>query len=100
MLTGGFEFAVVTESNVEDVQTEARILDCVNVANKELQSHDIKVPPRCELFLELGTDYATCNYYFVDHIAKGLFWLEDLGTELLDIPASMSSSHLGAFRPP
>ncbi|KAH0826640.1 hypothetical protein J3R83DRAFT_5025 [Lanmaoa asiatica] len=94
VLTSKFNFAVVTEANVEDVETEGRILDCVEVANKELQSHNIKVPLRCELFLELEDDHATCNYYFVDHIEKGLFWLEDLSTEFLDIPGAVSPSHL------
>lgn len=95
VLTGEFDFAVVTEANVEDEQTKGRILDCVQVVSKELQSHSIKVPPRSELFLELGDDRVTCNYYFVDHIGKALFWLEDICTELLDIPPAMSYSHLG-----
>ncbi|KAG8216880.1 hypothetical protein J3R82DRAFT_7147 [Butyriboletus roseoflavus] len=94
VLTGEFDFAVVTEANVEDERTKGRILDCVRVVTKELQSHSIKVHPRCELFLELGDNDMTCNYYFVDHVGKELFWLEDIGTELLDIPAAMSSSHL------
>ncbi|KAG8216888.1 hypothetical protein J3R82DRAFT_7157 [Butyriboletus roseoflavus] len=89
-----FDFVVATEANVEDERTTGRILDCVKAVTKELQSHSIKVPPRCELFLELGDNDMTCNYYFVDHVGKALFWLEDIGTEMLDIPAVMSSSHL------
>jgi hypothetical protein len=87
-------FPVITEANLEDAETEAHILDSLHLVSKELQCHDIKVPPRCELFLELEEDLSICNYYFVDHASKGLFWLEELGTELLDIPAAMSSSHL------
>ncbi|KIJ11744.1 hypothetical protein PAXINDRAFT_15450 [Paxillus involutus ATCC 200175] len=88
------EFAVVTEANLEDAETEQAILGYVKLVQKELQCHDIKVPPRCELFLELEDDRTQCNYYFVDHAAKGLFWLEELGTESLDISAAMSPSHL------
>lgn len=99
VLFSKFEFAVVTEANMRDLPTQGRILDCVRVANKELQLHDIKVPSQCELFLELGDDQLSCNYYFVDHIGKCLFWLDDMATECLDIPAAMSSSHLGEFTP-
>ncbi|KIL00338.1 hypothetical protein PAXRUDRAFT_821795 [Paxillus rubicundulus Ve08.2h10] len=88
------EFAVVTEANLEDAEAEQSILDYVKLVQKELQYHHIKVPPRSELFLELGDDRTQCNYYFVDHAAKKLFWLEELTTESLDISAAMSHPHL------
>ncbi|KAF9236650.1 hypothetical protein BU15DRAFT_76749 [Melanogaster broomeanus] len=88
------EFPVVTEANLEEVETEAQILESLSVVKKELHCHDIKVPLRCELFLELDEDRSVCNYYFVDHDSKALFWLEDICTELLDIPAATSPSHL------
>ncbi|KAF9225812.1 hypothetical protein BS17DRAFT_794694 [Gyrodon lividus] len=89
------EFAIVTEANLEDPETEGQFISCLELVKKELQYHNIKLPPRCELFLELRDDRTLCNYYFVDHAAKGLFWIEDLGTDLLDISAAMSPSHLG-----
>ena len=98
LLTDEFAFDIVTEANIEDIQTQGRILDCITVANEELYSHDIKLPPRCELFLELAADHMSCNYYFVDHIGRGLFWLEDVCTELLNILPAASASHIGAFR--
>ncbi|KAI9569947.1 hypothetical protein HD554DRAFT_2313291 [Boletus coccyginus] len=94
VLSDEFAFVVVTEANIEDAQTQRRILECIEAANGGLSSHDIKPPPRCELFLELTADHAVCNYYFADHIGKVLFWLDDLCTELLDIPATASDSHL------
>lgn len=97
VLNDEFDFVVVTEANIDDTQIAARILDYSQLANNELQFYNIKVPLRCELFLELGQDHLSCNYYFVDHLAKGLFWLEDIGSELLGIPATMSPSHLGVF---
>ncbi|KAG9313405.1 hypothetical protein JVU11DRAFT_5724 [Chiua virens] len=62
--------------------------------HKELICNGINVPPKCELFLELGDDHMSCSYYFVDHVEKALFWLEDICTESLGIPAAMSASHL------
>ena len=99
VLSGKFAFDVVTEANIEDIQIQDRILDCIMIANKELDCQDIKLPSRCELFLELRTDLVSCNYYFVDHIGKELFWLEDVCTEFLNIPPAASASHIGTFRP-
>ena len=98
LLAEQFAFDVVTEANIEDIQTQDRILDCITTANKELYYRNIKLPPRCELFLELSADHITCNYYFVDHIGRGLFWLQDACTELLNILPAASASHIGAFR--
>ena len=98
LLSDEFTFNIVTEANIEDIQTQGRIFDCITVANEGLHCHDIKLPPRCELFLELAADHMSCNYYFVDHIGKGLFWLEDVCTDLLNILPSASASHIGAFR--
>lgn len=95
VLTGEFEFAVVTAATIEDVQTEGQILDYAKLATKELQYRGITVPLGCELVLELGDDYISCNYYFVDHVAKRLFWLTDVQTESFDIPPAKSPSHLG-----
>jgi len=45
-----------------------------------------------ELFLQLdGND---CNYYFVDHGARTLFWLDAYDTSELGILPVVSSSHL------
>ncbi|KAF9242856.1 hypothetical protein BU15DRAFT_72507 [Melanogaster broomeanus] len=88
------EFSVVTEASPEEVETKTQILDSLRIIKSELRHHDIKVPPRCELFLQLEEDRSVCNYYFVDHVSKGLFWLEDMGTELLDLPSAVSPSHL------
>ncbi|KAF9234277.1 hypothetical protein BU15DRAFT_79229 [Melanogaster broomeanus] len=85
-------FPVVTEANIEEVETKAQILDSLHIITRGLQCHDVKVPPRCELFLELDEDRSVGNYYFVDHVSKELFWLEDMGTEWLGIPAATSSS--------
>lgn len=91
------DFAIVTEVDMDDIQTEGRILACLKEVKKELQYHNISVPPRCELFLELEGDHLSCNYYFVDHDGKGLFWLEEMSPEILEIPTEISPSYLGMF---
>ncbi|KIJ09755.1 hypothetical protein PAXINDRAFT_182107, partial [Paxillus involutus ATCC 200175] len=88
------KFPIVTRANLEDAETERGILDYLKLVQGGLERHSIKVPPRCELFLELEGDHTPCNYYFVDHAAKGLFWLEDMSTESLHIQEAMSPSHL------
>ena len=93
--TEGFDFTVITAANMEDMHTEEQILDYVKLANKELQRRGITIPPQCELVLELAGDQNSCNYYFVDHAAKRLFWLTDVHAELLGMPQAKSQSHLG-----
>ncbi|KIJ61625.1 hypothetical protein HYDPIDRAFT_96268 [Hydnomerulius pinastri MD-312] len=89
------KFEVVTEANVENPGIGRRILDWLELVEAQLKEHDIAVPQACELFLELDeVQQHSCNYYFVDHTSRALFWLEDLGTDLLDISAATSRSHL------
>ena len=45
-----------------------------------------------ELFLELHEN--DCNYYFVDHAFRTLFWLDAYDTSELGILPVVSSSHL------
>lgn len=99
ILSGEFAFVVVTEANVEDLHTRERVLDCIMEASKELYPLGVKLPSRCELFLELGDDPASCNYYLVNHAEKVLFWIDDVCTDLLDIPPAASPLHLGALLP-
>ncbi|KIJ57744.1 hypothetical protein HYDPIDRAFT_190989, partial [Hydnomerulius pinastri MD-312] len=90
----GGKLEVVTEANVNDPGTARRVLDWLELVEAQLKEHDITIPPSCELFLELAEDQPCCNYYFVDHTARALFWLEDVATDLLDVPAVVSRSHL------
>lgn len=46
-----------------------------------------------EIFLQLeGSD--SCAYYCIDVATQSEFWIESLSTELLDLPAVVSTSHL------
>lgn len=94
-LTEAFEFTVVTAANIGATQTERQILDYAKLARKELQYRDFRIPTGSELVLELADDGLSCNYYFVDHASKTLFWLTDVETESLGIPPAVSLSHLG-----
>jgi hypothetical protein len=55
------------------------------------------LPPTCEAFLELNEDRTACGYYFVDHASFGLFWLDEISTEILDLWPVLSEEHLGEW---
>jgi hypothetical protein len=46
------------------------------------------------LFLEMHEDSGTCNYYFVDHGLRTIFWLQAVDTISVRPPHSFSSSQL------
>ena len=45
------------------------------------------------LFLEIDRDVAACNYYFVDHILRTVFWLHTLDIVSILSPCSLSNRH-------
>jgi len=83
---------VVTESylynSVTAENTSAWVIEVEERASKK----GFTFTDRTELFLELdGND---CNYYFVDHGARMLFWIDIYSTSELGISPVASSSHL------
>lgn len=61
------------------------------IENLVVQKH-IVLSDNVELFLQIEDD--DCAYYFVDHATRTEFWLEELNTDDLNIPAVVSPSHL------
>jgi hypothetical protein len=49
----------------------------------------IHLPESSHLFLEIDQDLCTCNYYFVDHVLRTVFWLHTL--DILGIGCPRSS---------
>jgi hypothetical protein len=57
----------------------------------------ITLPLSSELFLELEEETNSCKYYFVDHAARRLFWLDGGRTDELELPPVSSDDHLSEF---
>ena len=47
-----------------------------------------------ELFLEPDAESDSCRYYVVDYPNRVVFWLEEVATDVLDLPATVTDTHL------
>jgi len=86
-------YGVVTEANVHIQDTASQVDGWIKFIDDIISHHQITIPTLSELFIELDGPY--CTYYFVNHEARRLFWLEQTSTELLDMGMVVSDSHRG-----
>ncbi|KAI0301652.1 hypothetical protein B0F90DRAFT_1628576, partial [Multifurca ochricompacta] len=63
------------------------------ILNLAAEKH-VHLPGTSDLFLELDQESGTCNYYFVDHGHRTVFWLHTLDTISVGLPNSFSTGHL------
>ena len=83
---------VVTESYLYNPVTAENISAWVIEVEEQASKKGFAFTDHTELFLQLdGND---CNYYFVDHGVRTLFWLDAYDTSELGILPVVSSSHL------
>ena len=83
---------VVTESYLYDPVTAEKISAWVIEIEERASKKGTMFTNHTELFLQLdGND---CNYYFVDHGVRTLFWLDTYDTSELGLLPVVSSSHL------
>ena len=88
---------VVTESYLYNPVTAENIFAWVIEVEKRASKKGFAFTHHTELFLQLeGND---CNYYFVDHRVRTLFWLDAYDTSDLGILPVISSSHLSKLNP-
>jgi hypothetical protein len=82
----------VTESYLYNLATAENISAWIIEVEEQASQKGFKFTDHTELFLQLdGND---CNYYFVDHEVRTLFWLDAYDTSELGILPVVSSSHL------
>jgi len=84
---------IVTKANI----AEPEVLDQLNAwlavicnTNNELDH----LLGNSDLFLELHQDASACNYYFVDHDLRTVFWLHTLNPSGVGLPPPYSDSYL------
>lgn len=75
---------------------QEKVAHWTQVISDVLVQNHIRLPDSAELFVELDDATDSCLYYFVDHAAQTEFWIEELPTDFLDLPAVVSDSHLRA----
>ena len=77
------------ESGVSD-QLNAWLSIIFNVITEK----GIHLPVTSHLFLEIHQDLCNCNYYFVDHALRTVFWLHTPDIIGIGPPRSFSIGHL------
>ena len=82
----------MTESYLYNPVTAENISAWVTEVEERASKKGFTLTDHTELFLQL--DGYDCNYYFVDHSVRTLFWLDAYDTSELGILPVVSSSHL------
>ncbi|KAL4072500.1 hypothetical protein V8B97DRAFT_1870364 [Scleroderma yunnanense] len=90
------KFRVVVDLNVGYEATEEIVLSWIKRMEDFISIHDIQLPAgELELYLEPHDceHQESCSYYFVNHAARKIFWLEEVTTESLGMAPVVSHSH-------
>ena len=91
------EARFVTEANIYDSGKSKRIHYWMAVTSKLAEAQDIILTSSIEVVLQLDEDSEnTCGYYLADHDSATIFWLQEVSSEDLDIPDSVSTYQLRA----
>ena len=86
---------IVTEAYIYDPDTMLKVSEWARVIQEQISQKNILLSDDIELFIQIeGTD---CAYYFANHSTRTEFWLEELDTDDLGLPAVVSPSHLRQF---
>jgi hypothetical protein len=72
-----------------------KIVSWVQHIEKEAESKGFALSDTVELYVQL--EEGDCNYYFADHAARTLFWLDDYDTTELGLLPVVSPSHLSKY---
>lgn len=59
-----------------------------------LFQRDLPISDEVELFLQLDNEANSCAYYLIDHSSRTQFWIDELPTDVLNLPPVVSNSHL------
>ncbi|OCB84006.1 hypothetical protein A7U60_g8677 [Sanghuangporus baumii] len=83
----------VTEANIYDAGKYQSIVHWMLVVHKLAEAQRIVITGTIEIMLQLDEDNEnTCGYYLVDHDCATVFWLQEVTSEELGIPDSVSIS--------
>ncbi|KZV72858.1 hypothetical protein PENSPDRAFT_683424 [Peniophora sp. CONT] len=85
---------IITELNMKDpVNKDAAntwAVDIIRLAEEQ----DIKLGRFNELWIMPELDTNICDYYFVDHNSRAVFWLESLSCSAVGLPPACSEQHM------
>jgi len=84
---------IVTEACIGDPGISDQLNAWLAIICNMITEGNFHIQETSHLFLELSED-CTCNYYFVDHGIRTIFWLHAVDTNSVRLPSSFSSRHL------
>jgi hypothetical protein len=86
---------IVTEAHLYRSEVMAAILGFAKHIEELILERNIVLEDSIELLLQIDeADLQSCEYYFVDHATRAVFWLEEVSTEDFGISPAISTSHL------
>ena len=82
----------MTEPGISDKLNACLAIICDAITEKHMSLLETS-----HLFLEIDRDIGACNYYFVDHVLRTVFWLHTLNEINVGRSLAMSTGHLRMF---
>ena len=90
-------FTVITEARVMEPKVPDKLNACLSIICDAITKKHMSLLETSHLFLEIDRDIGACNYYFVDHVLRTVFWLHTLNKISVGRSLAMSNSHLHMF---
>ncbi|KAF7361078.1 hypothetical protein MSAN_01138800 [Mycena sanguinolenta] len=91
---------VFTDADLFDPATVVFINDNIRTVNDFVRAHNVDLPPGVDLVLHesiFADEIKGCLYYFVNHLNRCVFWIDNVGSELFlvtpDVRDMTSPSH-------
>ncbi|KAH8987894.1 hypothetical protein EDB92DRAFT_2104876 [Lactarius akahatsu] len=85
---------IVTGAHIDEPGVSDQLNAWLAIIRNVITEKHVHLPETSHLFLEIHADIGSCNYYFVDHSIRTVFWLHTLDTISIGPQRSFSSGHL------
>ncbi|KZT69941.1 hypothetical protein DAEQUDRAFT_709260 [Daedalea quercina L-15889] len=85
---------VITEANLYSLATQEVVALWIEEFQRQCIERNITVLDDAEFYLEPDEESNSCRYYVADYANRVIFWLEEVATDLLGLPATVTDSHL------
>ncbi|KAH9074249.1 hypothetical protein EDB83DRAFT_2516015 [Lactarius deliciosus] len=92
--TAPLGITIITEAHIVGPGVSDQLNAWVAIICNVITENHIHLPETSHLFLEIHQNLYACNYYFVDHALRTVFWLHTLDINGTGPPRFFSGGHL------
>jgi hypothetical protein len=85
---------IITEAYLYNNETMEKIEYAVKWMEDLISQRNVTLSDNVELFLHIDESSDAISYYFIDHLSRTQFWLDQMPTQVLNLPPVVSNSHL------